>query len=1360
VDFESENEDEVGYLGEEKEVDEEKNDDDFNEDFELEVERDLENEQIENVGEDPEQESAGEEWDEIDWSGDVQNEGGNSIWDEIDWSDDGQGQRENSIWDEIDWNDDVQNEREKDEIDKNSNENGESNKEDLIENVGSETTTIVITDDSEEDVEDQDQEEEIEIPLEEIPDNPDPIVNTEEIEFINKIEELAEFARETKGEDEVLEPQVGENSAYHAEKYYENLKENEVVSEQYSKEDQEIEESRQEVTEESKNLEEINETSKEITSTEEFEYLWNIREELDREEKSSEEIEEIMHEAEEIYNTLKEAENIIEEQQLEKLKQVNHEDEASVEDLREDLDRVDLIEQAVELEQILVQQERSQEEIDMKVEEAIEETIETSEFGETLEKLYEEQEIKKSKLADLEDEESVGILKEDLDRVDLIEQAVELEEILVQQGKSQEEIDVRVEEAIERTELEENLENLLEEQLHRQVKSQEEIDEQMEAAASNYQKEINNKQENEVGSNVNEKIEEANLEIKEQNSIAEELDQIEQTSTLHKEKKAETCENVENKEKMEVLKRELETIESESEEKKELLEDGSKLASEETEEEEDEHLQELYHQQTDKRPIYAKKRTKGYIQWLEQRELESEKIKNSQSESEIKKEIEEEGWKTTLKRWIKEASEDECNIELKSELEKALEKYKEFENLTKKLMKLYEKSKHEKLSEEEKNAIKSLIEKLHQFDAIQLELLVNIRAIKKYINKHRFELMNRFHENRVHSRFFEQISQNYKELRKEQKKKINIKKSQREIDEMYNFFLGADILENHLLRFIEFHQELLYKEGKYLTRSYLGEICSKIAINIGLLPKSFYNVMDLIQNNKTTFNKTLNKWAKKHGFATFRDYTIKHKLSPFKVISEQICYLHKPIKIDFNSLIQPYIDNMVKWVKEKDHQEISNKRFGGSFPIKQLITIYKKRGLHGWSGIVYKITQIKDINGDPISNGLIQIGLTTERFSQRWYWYNTDAFIELSNLRIHTLMRYLETKGENLRKVHPLNAQGIGYLGANKSFTYEILEVCWSDNKLRTKEKYWIKHFKKLYPKRIGNISKGGGGGSLIPIPRSALIPLIALGLWSPDISKIFAKKYNRVISKDVITKRINEYWGSLRNARKLYLKPVLETLMSHGYSATYLSENLFSTVNSHTISKWSSEIFWNIDFKDKRKMLIKERLKSLIIQGLDSYEMDKKFDGVPWETIRKEYIPEWWRNLRTARILITKPILSKMLAQKKDISQIAKELNHDSLERTRYLIALCWNFKSEKYKWNVIKNFINYIGYKNPSREQLMKLKYDDIKGVLNKIDYLKFLDYYQMHPEMTLKEFYSHFPDISKSNYYYWKKKAEDSI
>ena len=380
---------------------------------------------------------------------------------------------------------------------------------------------------------------------------------------------------------------------------------------------------------------------------------------------------------------------------------------------------------------------------------------------------------------------------------------------------------------------------------------------------------------------------------------------------------------------------------------------------------------------------------------------------------------------------------------------------------------------------------------------------------------------------------------------------------------------------------------------------------------------------DLIFSSKKEVNKTMDDWVKSQGFTLFKEYISIYKLKPFKSPLNPSSYLEKPVKIDFDSLIKPYVENMKIWVREKDRKDIIFNRYGGSITPQDIKNIHKKRKLYGWSGFIYKITQIKDIYGNSVSDGLILVGLTTELFSQRWYWYQTDAFVELSNLKIHSLMREFETCGENLKIVHPIDLNGEGYLGIHHSFKYEIIEFCWSDNKLRRREKAWISYFRKKYPHRVVNISKGGGGGSLISIPRSVLIPLIAKGLWSPDISKIIEKKYNRKISKDVIAKRIREYWGSFERARRIFLKPILKKLMSDGYTATYLSENLFKTVDSHTVSKWCGEIFWKIPFKEKRKALIKERLENLIIRGYTSYEMDNEFNGVPWATIRKEYIPE-----------------------------------------------------------------------------------------------------------------------------------------
>ena len=817
--FGSEVEDDEGYLDEQKGEDEEKKEDDLNEGSELEKEKDFEDDQI----------KSGEFGDD---DQELPEEKEESIWDDIDWSEDKQGEGEKTIWDDIDWSEDIHGEREKNEKEKNDDQNEEYNNEDYVENVESQSTSTVLTQKSEEiegNVEHQEKEEEIEIRPEECQNDTEPIINTDESEFIKDVEELAEYAREIKAEDEDIEPQAEkENAAYYAEQYYESLKEKEVVNDHDSKEAQETEELRQEVAEELKGDQESNyksaeleeeatiEGSKEITSTEEFEYLWGVRERLDREGKSPEEIEEVMHEAEEMYETLKNAEKLYEEQELEKLKLVDHEDEASEEDLKEELDRIDLVEQAIELEENLVQQGKSQEEIDTRVEES----IETAKFEEKLETIIEQQELEKLKQVDHEDEATEEDLKEDLDRIDLVEQAVELEEKLVQQGKSQEEIDTRVEEAIggtiETAEFEEKLENI---------------------------------NELEQESIVNEKLKKHDLEINEQNSN----------------------ENVENKENLEVLKPELDAIESESEDNKDLLEEDTKLRSEESDEEENEHLQELYRQETGRRPMYSRQKTKGYSQWLEQRELGSEKIKNYKSESEKKKEIEEEGWKTTLKRWIKEASEEECNAELKSELKKALENYEEFESLTRKFLELYKKSQHEKLSEIEKNRLKSLTERLQELDPIQLELLANIRAFKVYFNNHLWELMNRFFANRVLSKFFKHISQKYKELK--------------EVHKVKEFWM-------------EKQKELTYKKREeaqpewvkilknWIKQSNKNEISEDYKSRLIKIINKFSKIEELNERIHVLFGKYANKTITENELYEFLEIT--NIIEPLEAIEQQI----------------------------------------------------------------------------------------------------------------------------------------------------------------------------------------------------------------------------------------------------------------------------------------------------------------------------------------------------------------------------------------------------------------------------------------------------------------------------------------
>ncbi|TFG25084.1 MAG: hypothetical protein EU529_02250 [Promethearchaeota archaeon] len=565
-------------------------------------------------------------------------------------------------------------------------------------------------------------------------------------------------------------------------------------------------------------------------------------------------------------------------------------------------------------------------------------------------------------------------------------------------------------------------------------------------------------------------------------------------------------------------------------------------------------------------------------------------------------------------------------------------------------------------------------------------------------------------------------------------------------------------------RFLDLHFPLLLNNGFFLNWEYTCDLCSKAYLNQNIISSEHYikGMENLIFITLPKFNKIYENWIRQKYQMSSDNLIAKFGITQYSKKSHKVSegYIAKPYPIDFDELIEPFIFGLQQYIAEKDREEHSNIRYGGTHPILTLIDIYSHRAKYQWSGIIYKITQIKDIGMNPIDDGLIQIGFTTERFSSRWFWYQVDAFENNKELEIYQLMRDFENiASENLKKLTRLSKDGIGFIGKNGVFTWEILEICWSDSKLRTREIDWIKKFKEEFKNRIGNIDTGGKGGSKIIIPPILLIPLIARGFWSPKIAEILGIEYGIICSKDVVLKRINEYWVSIDNARILFLKPILEILMSQGYSATYLSENGFPHESSHGVANLSN-IFWNTDFQTKRLELIKEHLIRLFKKGYEVYEMDFELKGVPWETVRKEYIPQWCGSNKDARIIIVKPIIAEMLSEGRSLREIAIYLKQDSIDRLRKQISLFWGFKGGLCLWGGILNFLEYIKFKRLTPIEVYNISYEDIKEDLMKLDYLKFLSEYKKNPNMSLSMFRSLFPDQSQSNYYYWMQKAKKKI
>ncbi len=466
---------------------------------------------------------------------------------------------------------------------------------------------------------------------------------------------------------------------------------------------------------------------------------------------------------------------------------------------------------------------------------------------------------------------------------------------------------------------------------------------------------------------------------------------------------------------------------------------------------------------------------------------------------------------------------------------------------------------------------------------------------------------------------------------------------------------------------------------------------------------------ELKKLKRSTFNAYRFSWFHDVYELSFSDYIRTRNLRPFSWQKKDKYSSLGPQPVDLNKLIQFLIDKEEVWLRQFNLQEISSERFNGTRTPRELKKIYGNRKLHRWYGFIYILFQKLDINGKPIecrienghfvTKGKFVIGFSTKLWTDRWYHYKQDALEYGQTQGIHKLIRELYNACVNIKD----------------AFGWEILEFCWTDSKLRTREDYWIDEL-DAKNSLIGGLNtiSGGSGGPRVSIPRSILIHYIASGLWQEGIRQILVTCHTKIgITPDILRQRIIDYWGSMGEARKRFLKPILKVLLKHGYSATYLGKKVFDR-DRHTINNWCHE-FWEMTFEEKRNELLKLYLRNLIIQGLEYREIDKKVKGMPWSTINDQ-IMKWWGGLKLVREELMKPKLAEGLSDFLEPVLIAKKLGHDDIERVRKFIHIFWNFpNSIRGDWTLVDKFRSYIKKYRLSKEEIMHLSDEDMRNIFN---------------------------------------------
>ncbi|TKJ27070.1 MAG: hypothetical protein CEE42_03135 [Promethearchaeota archaeon Loki_b31] len=718
------------------------------------------------------------------------------------------------------------------------------------ENLSSESSSTVLTSENKEEMQESDQDElekEIEKELEEGVEAINKYLE-EEAEFINAYQEMVGKAREfdeereSEGEerqktDEEWEKEV-ETAAYTAEQLYESMEE--IETNTINEEISEIEEEN-EIEKEAEQSEEISEPQLSDTKEENSKLYEDLDEERDEFEQ---------HQVESaIQKELEtEPESIINEKEIEQLQELDVEEQFETVHFNEYMDElVEKQEEDKNIENDKIEQEKEN------IEQTQEVIHQSTYFQEKLE----------------EQEEELEWDYEEKDEVEQHQVEAEIEEELKTEPKpiiNEEELEyIKVLEPEKQLEAElfyefiEELANKQNEEKEEREENEEQEEISTEQKVAQIMRELDIPQEINTG--------ETEIETDSQEGG------LEQEPTFPGEEVVEQLEIEENKDHQQELEEILEQVRKiEQEALNEIEQKEEDL--DKTIEKNYERVKRLYKQQTGKRPIYANKETKGFKQWLEQKKKSEEKEKTKQKKELKEEQKKEEDWKTTFKEWIEEASEEECNAELKSELKKALESYNEFEGLTRKFMELYEKSQNEKLSEKEKNILKSLTKRLQELDPIQLELLLSVFFIKNYITEqYWYDFWNTPLVNRVLSKFYKHISQKYKSLKQAQKKRENceeilknwieqtseeeisleLKEKLKEIVENYNE------LEKLAIRFME-----LYKKDQ------LGQISQSEKSELKSLVKTLES-LDPVKIVLLTIIRTIKRYLNDQNFDDFSD---------------------------------------------------------------------------------------------------------------------------------------------------------------------------------------------------------------------------------------------------------------------------------------------------------------------------------------------------------------------------------------------------------------------------------------------------------------------------------------------------------
>jgi hypothetical protein len=451
------------------------------------------------------------------------------------------------------------------------------------------------------------------------------------------------------------------------------------------------------------------------------------------------------------------------------------------------------------------------------------------------------------------------------------------------------------------------------------------------------------------------------------------------------------------------------------------------------------------------------------------------------------------------------------------------------------------------------------------------------------------------------------------------------------------------------------------KERFYIKPEYMRDICKKI-INIdpkinsyrgigkvlGIDSKIYKVLQGNLGLNKKTFDE-LQKLAK-------CKILYKTKLETHK---RQERYFKDPLEINLESFTNSIVN---KWIKSaKKHQKQLKLDIGHNYITlknKKMIEVYLNRGYYNFTGVVYRIIEK--------GTGKMRYGATRDTIETRWDWYKKVALRNKNNSNILPIYRSI------------LNKMRMG-ISIDREFIIRPVDICFDVNTLAIRENYWIVRHNTQNPIKGYNV-KGGGVGIKLDVPIHEIAKFIAKGYNYNRMREQIYIKHKLKISMKTRGRRVDQYWGSKEKARKKFLKPVLEKLISMGYNSNDIT-NAFGIHGRNVIDRMIPRLFNNSSFSVVRRKHLINTIKPLILNGLGPVALNERLNLFGQKEIENA-IKEEWGSLNEAQKILWKPIIINKIKNGELPLKILLDLGYsENTAKSQYNRVLKRLFKGMTYQ-------------------------------------------------------------------------------